>query len=229
MSDNPIDAVFSPPVAPGQEPPKEATQQQPGVTREDLEAKISELQNRLDRFEQSLADKTALRIENRLKKWQKQVEAQGVSMTPELLEQGRRTLALKELDSVSDEDAVAKPVQKSNADPNSTGVPQSVIDQTNAAMRELQKQYGYVLTENDPEFYEIPWDGNPKEFLEKYEEAQQSAMRRAGRTPPKNASASAVSRSPTLLGGSVGPSNPIENIVDPRELFRLGFEQMPKK
>jgi hypothetical protein len=60
-----------------------------------------------------------------------------------------------------------------------------VVTETNNKLREMQKQYGYVLTENDPEFYEINFQNpNPEQFLAEYEAKLREAAPRAGRQLP---------------------------------------------
>jgi len=85
-------------------------------------------------------------------------------------------------------------------------IEQKKIDDTNAKWRDLLKTYGVVPTANDPEFYEIPWNGvPPEEFLEKGEQQLVALATRMERPlPNKTLPGSPEARMPGPAGGMTG-------------------------
>lgn len=86
---------------------------------------------------------------------------------------------------------------------------QDQIKETNAAALQLTKDYGYVLTDNDPETYEIndlvKKGCTPEEYLAKVEESLVSAVTRTGRPlPHKQTPGSSNARLPGPSGSAAG-------------------------
>ena len=62
----------------------------------------------------------------------------------------------------------------------------------------------HVLTENDPEFYEVPWQGSsPEVFLQTYEaKLKEAAPRRGRQLPPEAQPGNPTARVPGPSGGA---------------------------
>ena len=136
----------------------------------------------------------------------KELKAAGYPVTDEDLKIAKSEAiseALKTLTS-SEEDE-AQPSRARSTDPKQ----EAVIKQANEAMRNLQKQYGYVLTENDPEFWDVPFTGvPPDEFLSKYEAGLREVVTRLGRPVPQQTivQGSPSARIPSPVGSATGGS-----------------------
>ena len=175
------------------------------ITKRELEAFKKELTGELLRVIQSQTDKAQSRIKKEVDAKLGQVEATfkelkeaGYSVTEDDLKLARSQALRDVLTASRDQDAAAQP-------PSGPPIADAKVRETNEAMRQLQKQYGYVLTENDPEFWEVPFQGSaPEDFLAKYEAGLKDVVTRLGRPLPAQAqSVNPVTRTPTPGGTAI--------------------------
>lgn len=203
-SDTPLEE--GQPLAPALEGAVQTEQPEP-ITKKELEAFKKELTGELLRVIQSQTDKAQSRIakdvDAKLKEVEttfKELKEAGYAVTEDDLKLARNQALRDVLASPRGKEQAAQPA----SDPRQ----EATIRDTNNKMRELQKQYGYVLTDNDPEFWDVPFqDSTPEQFLQKYEEGLRTVVGRLGRPLPQQQSAisgSSSARVPTPSGGATG-------------------------
>lgn len=174
------------------------------ITLDILQKVLAENNEQLLRKVQSLNDKQDARVDKRLDKWTASLENQGIRVTSDMKDRKKIELAMQEADrAIAEEDSAQLPSQQ-----KATGPDPAVVKQTNEAMRALQKKYGYALTQNDPEFWEVPFqDSTPQEFLVKYEAGLKDVVTRLGRPLPAETAqtpTNPASRIPAPIGAPVG-------------------------
>ena len=209
------------PVEPGQALPQtsegaaQADAPEP-ITKKELEAFKKELTSELLRAVQSQTDKAKSSITKEVDAKLKQVEATfkelkdaGYAVTDDDLKLARTQAIRDVIASSQGQEQAAKPASK----PEDA----AIVVETNNKMRELQKRYGYVLTDNDPEFWDIPFQGSPpEEFLSKYEEGLRTVVSRLGRSLPavEAQAGSPSARVPTPVGGASGGTDYLTKELD---------------
>lgn len=196
MSDE-TTGIYQPGEAEGQPPPAPDNQPQ-FVTPDQLDARLAKFYQDV----QKMTTKQENRVSKKLSEWEKRVIEAGISVTPEMKNTAQQRIAM---DMLNDEAEAAQPDPYSTKAPTGNPITQKVVDETNAGMRALQKKYDYVLTENDPEYWEVPWTGStPEVFLQTYEAKLKDAAPRRGRQLPSDAQpGNPAARVPGPSGASV--------------------------
>jgi len=187
------------------EPVADATETKP-ITRADIAAELRAFEDKMLRAIQSQTDKSKSQIKKEVEAKLASVEATfkelkeaGYAVTDEDLRLAR-TQALRETMTASREQDNA--AQQSSAPAHDA----ETVRKTNDAMRQLQKRYGYVLQENDPEFWEVPFQNStPEDFIAKYEAGLKDVVTRLGRPLPQaEAPGNLAARMPPPAGMPVG-------------------------
>lgn len=180
----------------GQSPPPiaDATAQPTApepITKLEFEKFKAELADEIKRTIQSQTGKAESRIKKDVESKLAQVEANfkslreaGYPVTDEDLKAARSQAMRETLASLPGEDDAA---QRNQPAPNPER--QAVANDTMKALRSLQKQYGYVLTENDPEYWDlvdadVAHAESPTKFLEMHEAKLREVVTRLGRPVP---------------------------------------------
>lgn len=203
----------------GQSPPPiaDATAQPTApepITKLEFEKFKAELADEIKRTIQSQTGKAESRIKKDVESKLAQVEANfkslreaGYPVTDEDLKAARSQAMRETLASLPGEDDAA---QRNQPAPNPER--QAAASETMKALRSLQKQYGYVLTENDPEYWDlvdadVAHAETPAKFLEMHEAALREVVTRLGRPVPQQQTAqisNPAARVPTPTGMPTG-------------------------
>jgi len=181
----------------GDEPPAPAPDNQPDlVTKEYLEEKLRDIWKGINSF----TAKQENRIAKKLSEWEKRVTEAGIPVTAEMKTSAQQRIAM---DMLNDESLAQDGSPAAQASPGNPLI-QKVVEETAKAKLALEKKYDYVLTENDPEFYEEPWKApTPDEFLKAYEQKLREAAPRRGRQlPVEEQPGTPGARIPVPLGGA---------------------------
>ena len=171
------------------EPSEELLEQEPQegakpdpVTLDSFRQMLDERNESLVSRLQSLTDRQEDRVTKKLDKWTEALKKFDVNVTDDMINNKRLEIATAEADrAIADEDDSQSPSRQSKTQPDP-----EVVKATNEAMKALQKQYGYVLDRNDPEYWEVPFqDSTPQDFLAKYEAGLKDVVTRLGRPLPQ--------------------------------------------
>jgi len=181
------------------------------ITKQEFAQFQTELKEELKRIIQSQTGKAESRIKKEVDSKLSQVEANfkslreaGYPVTDEDLKEARTQAIRGMMSTLADNESAAQQTPTA-----SNPQEQAVVKQANEAMHNLQRQYHYVLTENDPEFWDVPFTGvPPDEFLSKYEAGLREVVTRLGRPVPQQTivQGSPSARIPSPGGSATGGS-----------------------
>lgn len=204
-----------------------------GITQEELDARLKafgdELQKTFDSTYRGVQANND-RAVSRMQQVQKQIEqslAGFPGATPEQIRDFSHRKAIETLfeQQQAPEQAGTVPGQGQPAQPvqRPTGqepAQQDPSDWVNNAASALVQQMGFDLEENDPELSELKkfeTDPNPWNWLTAYRAQLEAKAARQNKSLP--------ARTPSMVTGTPAPSNDIENVTDPNELFRIAREK----
>ena len=210
MSDE-TTGIYQPGEATEQPTPAPDNQPKEYVTPDQLDAKLAKFYQDV----QSMTAKQVNVVANKLSKWEADAKAAGKTVTPELLKAKEQQLTIEALD---DEIEGVQPGPYPAKAPTGNPITQKVIEETNAAKDALYKKYDYVLTENDPEYWQVPWTGStPEDFLKSLEDNLKVVAPRRGRQLPQEVQ---PGNPAARIGGPTG-SSPVGADAIAEELDRL--------
>ncbi len=157
------------------------------VTLEDLTKLLDERDEQLKRTFQSLTDKQEDRVAKKLDKWKEALSKHGVNATDDMLNSKRLEIATQEANRAIAEDDDAP----SHSRQTETQLDPVVVKQTNDAAEALTKEFGRVLNQGDPEYWDLknagafdPARTGPEDFLRLYREKLVEVNTREGRPIP---------------------------------------------
>jgi len=194
------------------------------VTLEQLAA----AEERIVRASQSLVDKSSARVQEHIKAVEANIQTlkgMGVTLTDAQAEAWKNREAMAVLTGTAGSDAHA-PASQTGQVVNGNEAAPGVSEPSNVDREawQMMAQAGMYFEDGDPELGQIVTNSTPYQYLRSIEQALASKRARLGNVsaaPPP-----AVGRTPaTISGGAAGATNPIANITDPRELFRIAQEQ----
>lgn len=193
MSDEPA-GIYQPENEPAGQPVEKQEDNQPKyVTEETLRAELDKFWKGV----QSMTTKQEKRVSKQLEEWEKRVTDAGITVSTDMRNAAQERIALSMLE---DDSKVAKPAAplKPYDDP--------VVADVNKWIDEVQQQYGFQFTDNDPEWYEINFHNpNPEAFKRQFESKLSEAASRAGKPIPQKPvqSGNPSARVPAPAGVSV--------------------------
>lgn len=174
-------------------------------------ALTKELTEEMRRVVQSQTGKAESRIKKDVESKLMQVDANfkslreaGFPVTDEDLKQARSQAMRETMSSLQEDDSAAQRNQPA-PDPQR----QAVANETTKALRALQKQYGYVLGENEPEYWDlvdadVAHAETPEKFLEMHEAALREFVTRTGRPLPQQQAPAQISNPAARIAPPVG-------------------------
>lgn len=206
-------------------PPVPAQEQQDGtnqpryVTDEQLSQALNQVQQKMDNLFHNVQSRTD-RVEDRVKKWSESAKAQGITLTESQRKLMEDTALIQTLQEDSNAQQPQGPVPgqgqpTGNVDPR-------LIERINLAADTMMLAANISIDESDPENTIIvsAESGTPKEYLSAVQKAIDAKQARLGGSPQAAIPQPGAPKSPGLVKG-VPQSNPIENIKDPNELWKL--------
>jgi len=176
MSDEP-QVEYQPDAEPGQVSEEPVGEQPQYVTEEVLRNLLSESESRLSRQFQSLTDKSKSQVDKQLGKWQEVLQAQGIAVSKDMLDNKRQELAIAQADRAIEDGEYS--AQEFTPPP----IDRDKVDSVNLKMAKLQVDYGFVPNAADPEFKGLNWnDPDPDRFYSAYEARVKKMAQRLGKT-----------------------------------------------
>ena len=224
------------PVSPEQPKPEGGLETKNFVTKADLEAYgqqlLREAQRAADTGQETVRRKLSEQIQS-LNTELENLKAAGASDTDVAFVRQQRMAEIARSTSGEPGTADVGSQPPVRPEPGSTeAIFEAKKQLVNENLQALEKQ-GLAVTPQDPEFAKVNFnDPDPDRFWNSYQEAYQARAKRlninlptqqAGEEPKRTAPELQM----TSLGGigSPAPSNPIADITDPHELFRIGKQQ----
>ena len=217
-SDNPQADVAG---APAQEQPL-ATNQPSYITSEQFAQAMAELKqsmSELYRGVQSRTDQIQAKVQKRIESLESSAKASGIQLTDDQRKTLKESATLQaQIEEASSVPPAAKPGQ---AYPQGE-LADDLVAKVNRLANEMMDLNGVQIEEGDPEnqYLKAAEDGTPQEYINAVKQAIDTKLARIKSSPAQPQANPATSRSPGLVKG-VAQSNPISNINNPDELWKL--------
>jgi hypothetical protein len=188
-----------------------------------LKGEVQKNFDQLYRGSQSRQDQFTAKVQKKLEAIEKAAQASGIQLTDA---QKKSMQDMAGFQALSEEAPSAQSggFVPGQVQPQGSAENELVANVNNAAIT-MQRVWGIEIAENDPENAIIlaAEEGTPKEYLDATYKAIQAKLARTGTSPTAQPPAAPGSpKSPGVVKGTP-LSNPIENITDPDELYKLGF------
>lgn len=184
----------------------------------DLETRLTQKIDQVYRGVQSRTDQFTAKVNQKIAFLENAAKSTGIP-----LNESQRKLM--------QDQAILQTLSEEASPPQSQGIPGQVLPQgsgdelaerVNAAAYTMQVAAGVEITENDPEnaIMVAAENGTPKQYLDAVRQAIDAKEARLKGSPPAVTPQAGTPKSPGVVKG-VPQSNPIENISDPAELWKL--------
>ena len=195
------------------------------ITNEQLQQVLkqytTEIQQKMDNLYHGVQTRDN-RVQNLVKQWEAAAKAQGVELNDSQRKLMADTALIETIKQTANTTQPPAPVPgQGQAEGN---VDQQLIERVNQTAYNMQLVAGVTIEDSDPEISILAAaeNGTPKEYLDAIQKAINAKQARTAGSPnvaPTQAAPGAP-KSPGLVKG-VPQSNPISNINDPDELWKL--------
>lgn len=206
---------------PAQEQQAETTQPK-YVTDEQLSKALTDIQRKMENLYHGVQTRDN-KVANRIKQWEDAAKAQGVQLTESQRKLMQDTALIQ---TIAEESNAKQPVQQVPGQGQVPGnVDQQLIERVNLAAETMMIAADTQIQDNDPENAIIvaAENGSPKDYLiavQKAIDAKQARLNVPPQAQPQPQPGAI--KSPGVVKG-VPQSNPIENVNDTNELWKMSF------
>lgn len=209
---------------PGQEQTQEAetgyvTPDQLAAFKKEIDEKMSNLYRGI----QSQTDKLSFKVQQRMEAYERAANAQGLTLTPSQKQQLHDQTTIEELRAVSQAETSKLPPDPVRKQGESAD---KFVERVNQAAETMLEIAGITLEENDPEVEMInkAAEGTAEQYLDAHREAIRLKKERLALGEKEPSKRPPAGGAPGSIPGSPN-TNPIANVTDPDELWRLAQKQ----